>query len=208
VTYRPSGPHPTPHHPGPCEGRGGAHSGANRLRPSTGSGMGTTPSFQVNRHRVNVTRCCCASPLRPSGPRSFDGPGLDLRPRPQVIDGPGPGLAPHLRSPVSGHRSTSALWISRYGANEGPIRATYPPAPHPYGPGLAPHLRSTALRPRPRPRCTIDGPPAPYGPVQPRPWCIDGPGPGPGHRRPSGPPALAAGHRRPWPRPSGPHLLR
>jgi hypothetical protein len=163
----PPAPHPQQHHPGPHRGRGGAHLGANRLRRVDWFPNGHHPIHP----RSSAPRESHAVPLRVGPPalrpQVIDGPGpsrLHLRPRPQVIDGPGPGLAPHLRSTVPGHRSTSALWISRYGANEGPIRARCITAPHPYGPGLAPHLRSTALRPRPRPRCTL----RPSGPVRPR----------------------------------------
>jgi hypothetical protein len=196
VILRPSGPHPTPAPPRPSQGPGWCPFGsqstqARRLAPK----WAPPPSFQVNRHRVSLTRCCCASALRPSGP----GPRSSTAPAPRDCTyGPGPrsSTAPAPDWPLicvlpfrgtvvpvpCGYRVTGQM---RGQSGQGAFRPLTPTAPdwplicvlRPSGPGPGPVAPRTA----------------PYGPVRP---------PAPGHRRPR-PRPLAAGHR-----PSGPHLLR
>jgi hypothetical protein len=168
---------------------------------STGSQMGTTPSIPGHRHRVSLTRCRCASALRPSGPRSSTAPA----PR-DCTSGPGPrsSTAPAPDWPLicvlpfrgtvvpvpCGYRGTGQM---RGQSGQGALRPLTPTAPdwplicvlRPSGPGPGPvaHLRpSGPVRPRTAP--------APGASTALRPS-----GPGPWSSTALRPRPLAAGHR-------------
>jgi hypothetical protein len=144
---------PPQHHPRPSQGPGmvpiweSIDPGA-----STGSQMGTIPIVPGHRHRVSLTRCRCASALRPwssTAPAPHD-----------WTSGPGPrsSTAPAPDWPLTPTAPDTALCA--------PLRPSGPPAlTHAPAPALRP--RTAPYGPvRPRPWCIgIDGP----GP-------IDGPG--------------------------------
>jgi hypothetical protein len=154
---------------------------------STGTQMGTIPIVPGHRHRVSLTRCRCASALRPwsstapaphdwtsgPGPRSSTAPAPDW---PLICPLP---IAGTVVPVPCGYRGRGQM---RGQSGQGTLRPLTPTAPdtalcaplRPSGPPALTHAPAPALRPRT----------APYGPVRPRPWCIgiDGPGPidGPG----------------------------